>query len=348
MSSTRGTRATIGSADLSAAAAGPASAARRLPRWRLRRCSSAPPGACAEDAGAWLARAATAARTLNYVGTIVYQHGGRVETSRLVHFNDAGERVRKARQSRGPAARGDPQPRRGALLLPRCQARARSSRARSATRFRRCRRSSRSRSPSTTICARPRPVASRASTRRPGCSSRRTACATGTSSGPTSRRGLLLKARIVNENNERSIEQFAFTDVAIGGEDRSATWSSRRWPPRRPSWQVREGGAGGGASTRRPAGPWHGLPPGLRRGSSKAIAPCAANAAPVAHLVYSDGLVAVSVFVEPCRRRRSRPGFPAGRRSTSTVRQLDDYLVTVLGEAPGATVRQIAYSVAHR
>jgi len=29
-------------------------------------------------------------------------------------------------------------------------------------------------------------------------------------------------------------------------------------------------------------------------------------------------------------------------------RQLKDHLVTVLGETPGATVRQMAYSVAHR
>jgi len=29
-------------------------------------------------------------------------------------------------------------------------------------------------------------------------------------------------------------------------------------------------------------------------------------------------------------------------------RQLDEHLVTVLGETPGATVRQIAFSVAHR
>jgi negative regulator of sigma E activity len=26
----------------------------------------------------------------NYIGTIVYQHGGRFETSRLVHINDQG------------------------------------------------------------------------------------------------------------------------------------------------------------------------------------------------------------------------------------------------------------------
>ena len=41
------------------------------------------PAAFGQDAAEWLQRAANAARQLNYVGTIVYQHGGRVETSRL-------------------------------------------------------------------------------------------------------------------------------------------------------------------------------------------------------------------------------------------------------------------------
>ena len=43
----------------------------------------------AQDAADWLQRAASAAKQLNYVGTIVYQHGGRVETSRLLHLFDA-------------------------------------------------------------------------------------------------------------------------------------------------------------------------------------------------------------------------------------------------------------------
>src|SRR5438477_4060301 len=64
--------------------------------------SIAPP-ALAEDAIAWLERAATAAKQLNYVGTIVYQHGGRVETSRLVHLMDSGGEAEKLVNLDGPA-----------------------------------------------------------------------------------------------------------------------------------------------------------------------------------------------------------------------------------------------------
>ena len=68
----------------------------------------------------------------------------------------------------------------------------------------------------------------------------------------------------------------------------------------------------------------------------------------MAHLVYSDGLVAVSVFVEPLAAAPPPPGsLQQGSLNVYSVK-LDDYFVTVLGEVPGATVRQIATSVAHR
>src|SRR6478735_817032 len=57
----------------------------------------------AEDAALWLTRAATAARQLNYVGTIVYQRGATVETSRLVHLYDLGEEYDKLVNLEGPA-----------------------------------------------------------------------------------------------------------------------------------------------------------------------------------------------------------------------------------------------------
>jgi sigma-E factor negative regulatory protein RseB len=69
----------------------------------------------------------------------------------------------------------------------------------------------------------------------------------------------------------------------------------------------------------------------------------------VAHLVFSDGLVAVSVFVEPMPQA-PQPIGPAPQQDgvNQFRRQLSDHLVTVLGETPGATVRQIAFSVTHR
>jgi len=71
---------------------------------------------------------------------------------------------------------------------------------------------------------------------------------------------------------------------------------------------------------------------------------------PVAHLVFSDGLVAISVFVEPMTAGAQMPGGmqpTQGGLNIYTIRQ-DDSLVTVMGEVPGATVRQIGNSVARR
>ncbi|MGH8800254.1 MAG: MucB/RseB C-terminal domain-containing protein, partial [Casimicrobiaceae bacterium] len=72
------------------------------------------------------------------------------------------------------------------------------------------------------------------------------------------------------------------------------------------------------------------------------------KAAQVAHIVFSDGLVAISVFVEPTPATPQPVGLSQQGGINVYSRQLDDYLVTVLGEAPGATVRQIAYSVGRR
>jgi sigma-E factor negative regulatory protein RseB len=65
--------------------------------------------------------------------------------------------------------------------------------------------------------------------------------------------------------------------------------------------------------------------------------------------VFSDGLVAISVFVEPFAAAPAATGMQAmqGGLNIYSVKQ-DDSLVTVMGEAPGATVRQIGNSVARR
>jgi len=64
--------------------------------------------------------------------------------------------------------------------------------------------------------------------------------------------------------------------------------------------------------------------------------------------VFSDGLVAVSVFIEP----RSSVPVQSGPLQQGALNvysmKVDDQMVTALGEVPGATVRQIAASVARR
>jgi sigma-E factor negative regulatory protein RseB len=68
----------------------------------------------------------------------------------------------------------------------------------------------------------------------------------------------------------------------------------------------------------------------------------------VVHLVYSDGLVAVSVFIEPISAAPHSFGVSRQGGINVVIRQQDDNVVTVLGEVPIATVRQIAHSVAKR
>ena len=55
------------------------------------------------EAGAWLTKMAAASRSLNYSGTIVYQHRNHVETSRVVHYvNAAGGEFEKLETLDGP------------------------------------------------------------------------------------------------------------------------------------------------------------------------------------------------------------------------------------------------------
>jgi sigma-E factor negative regulatory protein RseB len=66
----------------------------------------------------------------------------------------------------------------------------------------------------------------------------------------------------------------------------------------------------------------------------------------IAHLVYSDGLAAVSVFIEPIPAAPPPDGVSHQGAVTIYTKYLPDQLITVLGETPAATVRQIGDSVA--
>ncbi len=265
-----------------------------------QRCSrlamlAATPAARADDAAAWLARAAAAARQQNYVGTIVYQHGGHVETSRLVHLNEHGERIREARQPRRPGARGDPQQRRGPLLLPRRQGRPRRAAHVSQRLSVAVRRSSRRRWPSyydfrKAERGRVAGLETQAWVFEPKDGLRY-----GHKFWADPVSGLLVKARIFDERNE-VVEQFAFTEISIGAQDRSRDGQADLG-----GGAARLARAPVGAGRRRSEGDRLDGHPRCRRASSRssmASGGCAGSSE-VAHLVYSDGLVAVSVFIEP-------------------------------------------------
>jgi sigma-E factor negative regulatory protein RseB len=156
--------------------------------------------------------------------------------------------------------------------------------------------------------------------------------------------GLLLKARIIDEKNE-VVAQFTFTDVVLGARvDREMVKPS--WPPSPPDWTVVDAGLQG-VDFKDTGWTVGKLPPGFVK-SVEGFRALRGKRAGFAHLVFSDGLASVSVFVEPAGATSRRTGMLQQAGMNVYVRQLDDQSVTVLGEVPAATVRQIAYSVVRR
>jgi sigma-E factor negative regulatory protein RseB len=149
--------------------------------------------------------------------------------------------------------------------------------------------------------------------------------------------GLLLKARMVNEKNE-AIEQFYFTQLQIGGAI-SRDVLRPRFSEAAAQWHTHD------AKTVEPVaeeGRWvfRSEVPGFRRtaGMKRQLQD---GAAPTMHYVFSDGLAAISVFVEPLAAGEPAP---ANRMySTGAVnvykRFAADHALILVGEVPPRTLR---------
>jgi sigma-E factor negative regulatory protein RseB len=299
--------------------------------------------ASAEDAADWLQRAATAARQQTYAGTLVYQHAGRSETSRLLHMVDEKGEHEKLVNLDGPARevirnneqvrcyypdakiiRVEPRTYRNAFpsLLPQ-----QLDTLAGYYFFRKAE------------ISRIAGVETQAILFEPKDGMRY-----GHKLWADMTTGLLLKAQLLNEHNA-PIEQFAFTDIQIGIKiERDSVRPTYTPPPT--DWQMRESLASD--VVQQDTG-WtvKDLPPGFSK-IVEGYRTLRGKVGPIVHIVYTDGLVAVSVFVEPMPQTPQPVGLSQQGGINVYSRQVDDHLVTVLGETPGTTVRQIAYSVAHR
>jgi len=87
------------------------------------------------------------------------------------------------------------------------------------------------------------------------------------------------------------------------------------------------------------------LPPGFRLTTSSNQA-LPGSSEPVAHLVFTDGVASVSVFVEP-RKPDAKPAQGPARVGSSSAFStvVDDHQVTAVGEVPPNTVKFIATQV---
>ena len=87
------------------------------------------------------------------------------------------------------------------------------------------------------------------------------------------------------------------------------------------------------------------LPPGFRM-ATRSNQAMPGSSEPVAHLVFTDGVASVSVFVEP-RKPDSRPAQGPARVGSSSAFStvVDGHQVTAVGEVPPNTVQFIATQV---
>ncbi len=85
------------------------------------------------------------------------------------------------------------------------------------------------------------------------------------------------------------------------------------------------------------------LPSGFRATSTKTEQLPGADA-PVTHIVYSDGMATVSVFIAEKNETKFLEKSNVGASNTYSL-QRGDFQITVVGEVPAVTVRQIAISM---
>jgi sigma-E factor negative regulatory protein RseB len=158
--------------------------------------------------------------------------------------------------------------------------------------------------------------------------------------------GLLLKAAVLNAHHQ-VVEQYAFTELNIGGNlkpdwtvpNEAEAVSLEKQSQLSPQSEAGEQIASGG---------WQvdALPPGFKK-IMEIRRPMHDRKSPVLHMVFSDGLAGISVFIE---NKSNDPDDDTPSLTSQGAIQVyrkvvGDHLVTVVGEVPPRTVMQVADSV---
>ena len=154
--------------------------------------------------------------------------------------------------------------------------------------------------------------------------------------------GLLLKAAVLGDKNKVA-EQYAFTQLQIGGK------IDRSWVK-----ECDSVGSHGKATLTEKANDitptnsgWVAdmLPSGFNK-TMEVQRRMHGNHAPVTQIVYSDGLSAISIFIEPNDKDEDDVDGLSSRGAVNLYHKvLDQNLITVVGEVPPRTVMQVLDSV---
>lgn len=158
--------------------------------------------------------------------------------------------------------------------------------------------------------------------------------------------GLLLKSVMFNSQNE-IMESIAFSQIGLFNNS-GFDWFQPKIDTKK--YYVMEDEVVTAADSR-PAADWtvKELPAGYRK-VDQMIRMVHGNAIPVTHIIFSDGLASVSLFVEPVNKSAkakygAKPVHNIVGNTSFYASVTGGYQVTVVGEVPEATVAQIANAV---
>lgn len=308
------------------------------------------PALCAElnepqNGLSWLRKMASASRQLNYTGTFVYRHGNITEASRIVHYvNAAGGEFERLETLDGPpreVIRTNDQvtcylPDTKTVLIER----------RTGRRF-----------PALLPSQLTDGLTAHYVVRQSGMDraagydcrvvvlSPKDRLRYGHQFCAEASSGLPLRAKTFNENGVL-LESFAFTELKLGGTfDRDQVQS--RYAEQSRDWRVGRAAKPSVNDPGRTGWVVASELPGFRK-LSESRRSIAGRDATVAHLVFSDGLAAVSVFIEPLPKSRPSRSLSHQGAVNIYIRLVADHMVTALGEAPAETVMRIANSLEFR
>lgn len=295
------------------------------------------------DPLSWLGRISSAAHKLNYTGTFTYQSGKNVETSRIAHLVDASgeyERLEALDGSPREVVRNNEEvqcflPEQKLLIVDQSSAR----------------RSFPARLPqSPSALVENYRIRKGESVRVAGMESQqiilepRDDMRFGHQFWADAASGLLLRARLIGEKGE-SIEQFTFTEVQIGAPFDKAKVKPRF--ERGADWNV-VNARGSDVKVEDTGWVFKNTIPGFRQVVS-VLRQARKGRGEAYHVVFSDGLAAISVFIEPLSAKgNAQSGLSSSGAFNIFRRTVADHLITVLGEVPSQALVRIADGVEMR
>jgi sigma-E factor negative regulatory protein RseB len=160
--------------------------------------------------------------------------------------------------------------------------------------------------------------------------------------------GLLLRAQTLDPSGQ-VLEQMSFSQIRIGVPvDKAPIASGIRntagWTVVRPPVEAVDMEAQG----------WQVAPPvpGFRKIRELRRPMAAADPSnppiPVDQMVFSDGLAALSIFVEPVEKSTRKEGAGSSGATHVLVKRRGDFWITLLGEVPQTTLQQFAAAIEYK